>query len=311
MYIATLLLGVLFISLHKIFHEELNTSPLLFTILHEVGMALIIAVVLIYTIDGISKKKHETIAQEFTEKLNKDIFHAIYKRYIPSVVFEEIERCVLGAHVIRENYCVSYTIQPLTNAPAGVPCNKYVSCLAQSNYTIRNLTDSTVKHSVCLFLERPIDKQLSSFVKINEFRINNELLTDDVIAKHTKANGSDEQISFQMDVNIPPKSSISVSSTAHLVKFSTDQEVWSSRIPSDGIDLTVTVPPGGFEVLAKANHSQPLKPMLFNSVTRRWSLNHGIFPHQSIAFWWHPLGMELNCPSLTKGDPVDKAPPVE
>lgn len=292
LYIATLLAGVILLFAHTIFHDE---TSLLLKLAHELGIALIIAVVLIYTIDGISKKKHELVAQSFTEALNKDIFHAVYKRYIPSVVFEEVERCVLGSKVIREAYRVSYTIEPLNPAPMGMPCNKYVRCVAQSSYTIRNLTDLTIKQDVTVNLERPLDAQLESLVKIDSFSIDGISLTAAQIEAHTRK--SDSQISFMQSIEIKPKGSVKISSRANIIKFSTDQEVWSSRIPSDGIELSVTVPMGGFLVSANANHSQPINLIMENTVTKRWDLKHGIFPFQSVVFWWHPSAGLSNCPA--------------
>lgn len=89
-----------------------------------------------------------------------------------------------------------------------------------------------------------------------------------------------------------------MSTEATLIKQKLDQEIWASRIPSDGIKLTVSIPSKDLVVYANALHSEPLLPIINNDATKSWELNHGIFPFQSVVFWW--CGKEpLICPKET------------
>ncbi|MDP1634267.1 MAG: hypothetical protein Q8L69_06255, partial [Gallionellaceae bacterium] len=64
-------------------------------------------------------------------------------------------------------------------------------------------------------------------------------------------------------------------------------EIWTSRLPSDGFKLTVSMPGKDIKVFAKALHFEKIVPILSNDVTKSWELKHGIFPFQSVIFWWH------------------------
>ena len=65
-------------------------------------------------------------------------------------------------------------------------------------------------------------------------------------------------------------------------------EVWSTRIPSDGLTLSVRHPTN-LQVDATANHSQKLDPLLSQPNIHKWKLDHGMFPFQSVVFWWKPI----------------------
>jgi len=104
-YIAVFLFGVVFIAVSKIFD-----LGLLSVMLKELGFALIIAIILIFTVERVSRKNHEEAADRLVEKINKNLFNAIYKRYIPNEVFAEVEAALLKSDVLRDKYEVNYAL---------------------------------------------------------------------------------------------------------------------------------------------------------------------------------------------------------
>lgn len=120
---------------------------------------------------------------------------------------------------------------------------------------------------------------------INSIIINGITLTDEEIASHLST--TESQKVFCRNTRIPPNGSIEVSSSSYLFKQKTDSEIWASRIPSNGFKLTVSMPSKDIKVLAQAHHSEKLVPILSYEVTKSWELKHGMFPFQSVIFWWH------------------------
>ena len=125
-------------------------------------------------------------------------------------------------------------------------------------------------------------KDLVSFdgLRINEERINDETISSNI-------SRSSSHLILQYKVTIPPNSSVVVEVDSKTMKRMLDMEVWASRLPSTGMTIVVNSPPG-INVQANANHSQELSispTQAGRSVTLE--LAHGIFPFQSIIFWWN------------------------
>lgn len=281
-YLVVLLVSLLCIALSIIFHEDWK---ILSPFLQEVGFAGIISLLVIFTVEKFSRKNHEKAASLLVDRMNLDLFHAVYKRYIPNAVFVEVEKCLMRSDVFRSDHEVYYTIENIVGEIDGVDCNKHVKCLAQSIYTLKNVTEGEVNHPVIMKLERPIDEKWDGFCKIISVVINGAELTSEEIAKYTQRD--DVHVVFRYSVLIPPKGSVSINTTASLLKQKTDSEIWASRLPSDGFKLIVSMPSKDIKVSATALHSESLVPLLNNEVTKSWVLKHGMFPHQSVIFWWH------------------------
>lgn len=281
-YVGVFLVSLVFVLLSIIFSAD---WPIAAPFLKEVGFAGIISLIVIFTVESFSRKRHVKAANILVESINRNLFYAIYKRYVPDAVFVEVEKCLMHSGVFRRGHEVNYTIENIEEDADGVDCNKHVKCLAQSRYTLHNVTEGEIVHPVVLTLERPIDPKWDSYCKIISVKLNNTELTSADIIKNTTV--EDAQIVFRHSVNILPSGCLEVSTSSSLLKQKTDTEIWASRLPSDGFKLTVSMPNKDIKVFAKALHSEKLVPILDNKVTKSWELKHGVFPFQSIVFWWH------------------------
>lgn len=261
----------------------------------ELGFAGVIALILIGTIERFTRKRHERAADDLVKRINNDLFHAIYERYIPHSVFNEVEKGLMKSNVYRKNLEVYYTLEsfPDDEKIDGLPCDRHLKCSMLNKYDLKNITDKPIEHDVILNLELPIDPGWERYCKITEIEIDGERLPPAAIKEKTETTSI--QICFCHTITIKPGDVVSVMTKAELIKRKLDQELWTSRLPSDGIKLTVTVPMKDLEVDAHALHLEEVKPILDTEVTKSWELRHGIFPFQSVVFWWHPK-QTLTCP---------------
>jgi hypothetical protein len=260
-------------------------TPLLVKgLLHELGFAGLIAVILIFTIEAFNRERHQMSADSLLEKINGNLFRAIYKRYIPEKVFEEVEKCVMRCNVFRTDHSLDYTIDTFPVGTALKVEAEYFNCTAQTSYKLTNLLEQVAAHDVVVQIELPIDKQLFEYCTITEMKIGGDSMTKEEIESHTTTNASHRI--FRKTISIPRNGEIKISTKSNLLKKKMDSEIWCSRLPSDGLTLTVSTPSKGLVVNAIANHSEALDHVLNNHVTQKWILDYGIFPHQSIIFWW-------------------------
>ena len=258
--------------------------------LSELGIAGIVALIIIFTIDRFTRVRHENAANDLIRRMNKDLFHAIYNRYIPTSVFGEVEECLLKSNVLRTEYAIDYSLNEITVAEAeehGISVadrESHLFCGVFSKYRLNNLSDKLHVHTMEMHLEIPIDENMQRFVRVDGVRADGKDLSEKEITESCSKTST--HLVFKYDVQIPPNGHMDVSTNCHSIKRKTDMEVWSSRLPSDGLILRV-ITQGDVNVSATANHSQALtKETINNGKVMIWQLNYGIFPFQSIIFWW-------------------------
>jgi hypothetical protein len=256
-------------------------------LLRDLGMAGLIAMVLIYTVDRVSRERHENAAHDLMEKMNHNLFHAIYKRYIPPAVMEEVEKCLMKSDVFRTHYCIDYTldyISEVTNIEQADK-DKYLKCEIYSKYRLRNITDKPITHLVETHVELPIENSLKDLVDFDEITIDGDSLSAEEIKESTSTNDIHKIIKHE--VTIPADGFKEVTMMCHTIKRKLDMEVWSSRFPSAGLTLRITAP-SAIKVHATANHSEELsESKMGGGKLTIWELDHGMFPFQSVIFWWN------------------------
>ncbi|MDB5935651.1 MAG: hypothetical protein JWQ01_2995 [Massilia sp.] len=283
--VILLLIAVLVLVLyhnHVLSNWFIDPYPLL---LKELAFAIIIAVILIYTIEKANRASHERAADALIGKINVDLFHAIYKRTIPPAVFAEVEKCLLRSRVYREDYRLIYTLNKLDGVEG------YLRCTAESNYIIKNITDASVEHTVKLLVEMPIEKDMTKYCSIESIEIDGRRLSQDEVKKNLEAD-TELQMNFSQKIEIPAGASVTVKTRALLVKRLVDEEIWRCVLPSSGIKLQVVTPASDLRVSAVAFHSEKFLRTYGEDneggTFHSWELNYGIFPHQAIAFFWRP-----------------------
>ncbi len=285
-------------------HQEHGTLIKIFGFLvSEIGIAGIVAIIIVLTIERYTRASHQRESQRLINIINKNIFYAVFQKYIPEEVFAEVKSALINSNVTRSDYTIEYELK----LPSEVELLKNdknakdsLFCEIESGYVITNITDKPIQTEIKMELENSLNPYLKDYMKILSLKIGddekegvelsgtNDSVTgnaDDVyFTKQTKTH-----LVMTYQLSMKAKESISVKTCAQTIKRSVDQEVWSSRIPSTGLVIKVKAP----KIIclsAKANHSSPFPPT--PDTTDRngyavWNLNHGIFPYQSIVLWWY------------------------
>jgi len=256
------------------------------------GSSFIIATIMIYTVEVASRRRQEESAHAITDRIAKDVFQAIYKKYIPTAIFKEVEDCLLHSNIHREDFTIDCKLETIEadRYPAHlVPENhdQYFSLHSHNYYKLINNTDQDITHEITTFVELPLDDRWFQFVNIKGVRINGIELDDDKIAHGTFTKADKSALGFRHKVQLSPFAEITVSISYHTVKQKVDMEVWSTREPTNRLKLKVSAPEN-VTIQATSNHSTDLESLKGGLPgCCEWNLNAGIFPHQSVIFWWH------------------------
>ena len=256
--------------------------------LSEVGIAGIIAVAIIVTIEQQSKEMERKDNESRLDMLGENVLKAVYKKNIQDSVFAVIEDCVLKANVCREKFRTNYTLTPINkDKDAAIDDYEHVTCTIVTTYDIINVTNKQIDHVITMVYECPYDKNWDDEVQVSSLVISNN---DGEIdhTKDVKREIKKGQIFFTKEVQLKPHERIGIKSISNTIKRREDGDTLSSILPSDGVELRVTTPNSDLEVFAAAKHHKKLVYVGDGSVNWEWELKSGIFPYQSIIFWWKP-----------------------
>lgn len=253
----------------------------------ELGVAGLISLFIIGTIEKFTRSKHEAAADKLVDRIKTNLFYAIYQRHIPQEVFTEVERCLLTANIIRRNYSICYDLDIIPDEMAktagisDLDKNSHLLCDISVTYELENISNGLTIAPIDMNLELPIDNNMSKLVGVDSLSIDGKHINIPTPCKTTNSH-----CEFHHEINLPSMSKAKIRLQGRTVKRKTDMEVWSSRIPSDGLTLEISAP-DSIKINAKANHSTALNYVRNNSGKRhRWELEGGIFPFQSVIFWW-------------------------
>src|SRR5690349_7633454 len=116
---------LLSVYLHTIWSKEGDDEHffrhLIYLFISELGVAGIVALLIISTIEKFTRNKHEKAAKDQISTIKENLFYAIYRRHIPPEVFSEVERCLLLKDIIRRDYSIEYDLSPLEEEEIGSP----------------------------------------------------------------------------------------------------------------------------------------------------------------------------------------------
>ena len=136
-YITVGLASVVLIAVSHINPVEYPESSFF---VKELGFAGVIALIIIFTLAKFIREKHMIAAQHLIEKINFDLFHAIYTKHVPEKVFHEVEKCLLKSNVYRKDHEINYTLQRVSTVDDAVDPPNHLQCLAQTSYKLVNTT---------------------------------------------------------------------------------------------------------------------------------------------------------------------------
>lgn len=246
------------------------------SLLHELGFAAIVALILTFTIERFSRERHAAEVKELTAGINRDLFHAVYGRHLPPGVFTEVERLLLAQRAHRSKLHVEYEFFDR-------PGRSTFVCKLRVSYELFNPSSEPVRCSVGMFVESPSDGRDTELCQVTDVTLGKQKLArveiDGVTTKGRFA------VVFDKDVELGAGERLEVDIHGQLVKNVIDTELWTSQMPCDGLRLTVRMPPGmNFE--ARSIHSQPLRELHSEQTMKVWRIDGGLIPQQGIAFWW-------------------------
>ncbi|WP_183026311.1 hypothetical protein [Variovorax sp. UMC13] len=284
-------------------HEWFSEFPYwIRTVLKELGFAGLVAIVLIFVLERYSKARHEAQTKLQIEEINKDLFMAIFRRQISPSVRAELQTSLFDSKVGRDNAEVTYKLEMIDNPSVqhpNYPSASLIRVSQSSRYEACNITMGSITHNFGVYIELPPLPELNKECAITRFATKRQGQTEweeHINPGEAIRAGADDRTSlvFQKMVTLGIRENIEVATEAYFLKNLFDTEVWCSMLPTEKLKLAVIVPGGGLKLDATANNSSKLKYRKRDESLHEWSLDNGMLPHQSVAFWWSPAKLPQN-----------------
>lgn len=282
-YILFTLVGMLLICIYYIFKPTSGDPHVILYAIKELGMAMLIAICLVISIEAVTRQRHHQAAQKWQEDAHQNIFKAIFNRYIPEAVFAEVEECLLRNKVYRDGYEITYTLSEFCPSTASMLAAGHYIADVKSTYKIVNMTDRKIVHDLLTSLDVPNESAYVSYTEITSYKVDGVEQLESCVKADSKG-----ICSASVKVTLDAKGTAQILMTGRTVKRKIDSETWASRIPSTGITVFVTAP-DNVEVTCIAKNSHPIIQNEARNFakTKVWELNNGVFPHQSVVMHWN------------------------
>lgn len=286
-HLAIILLGIILVTVYLLGKSNVKADEpvsIWFLLSKEIGMALMIAIIVVYAVELITRHKHEERAEQSINSIKQNIFQGVFSRYIPESVFKEVEDCLLYSNLSRTDYKIQVNLAPLDLQQESPPkSEEHYIAEYYSSYELVNNSEQDIKEMVRFDVEVPNEPQYESLTQITLFKVNDE----EHVTKAKPIRTENGRCLYETEVTIPGDGKVSVVMTGCTVKRKIDHEIWLVLYPTDGVHLTINPPPD-LDVKVKASNSKDIERENPDAVgSQIWSLKSGIFPHQSVIMWWN------------------------
>ncbi len=294
------------------FDAEISRS-LLNVVLEELGLAGLIALILNLSIEWVNRKRHEHHQHSLLDELDikhqettidllkrseeqqketaksllidvdKALFNRVYKRNIDESVFQQIEKHLLRADIMRRNFRSHFTVR-LFPKDENLAVVEYVN-----DYRVFNVTNKPVNVSVVKAVVDVTPKYRGE-CKFTRITIGDEIFTEEQLVALVKEDDSRSFISLTIEKSVPPNDSIPVRIEYIKLAPADYVEVVITTVPMDGLHIAVTDPSEKFTIQAVSLHPESERPLTPNdrAVHKEWIIENAILPGQGIALLWHP-----------------------
>ncbi|MEH8015653.1 hypothetical protein MN202_00275 [Rheinheimera muenzenbergensis] len=268
-----------------------TTIKYVLLIARELGVTAVVASIVGFTIEKFLKKRQFEASEQFREQLGKNVLSAVFKRFIPDTLYEEIKDSVLESTILKKDSVMTYEI----SFPQDVDLNdvkadlrkELVKVKITSEHVISNQGYTKRKFKVRYGVSCDLDKILADRVKIDYGQIGEIPMSDKELSDFTKKLDGNSGVGFEKEIELGPQDEIKVLFRSHTFRRKNDSEIWTTTTPADGMKLKI-IAPQSIEIYGRGLHTKPVKKeiCIHNENAFTFNINAGVYPHQGFAFWW-------------------------
>lgn len=266
-------------------------------LLHELGFALVVAVVIWLTFHTLSRREDEERWRRRIERVRSDVVSGVLRRDLPKGLLLEVNRLALDQAFILRNLTLEYVLADDSYANPGgasVPC---VTVSAALRFTVVNISDAPRSFPIAVTLSNPFEPGLKEKCDVPSARLHQHGAWRDVdIAggrarfRLALARSAAAQVRCHCgDVQLISGEEAELDIRYVMAKREEDADTFETLYPSDSLRLMV-VDHGaqGRRIGAIAHHPGALEDQTLTADggPYQYRLDRYLLPHQGATIWW-------------------------
>ena len=282
-------MGLLLLAYAALSGEHPN---LIHHVARDLGIALVIAFVIIISIEQRTRKEQNEIIEKFLSQSGEHLHRAILGVEFPPNMYEFSKEQLMKAPFFRTETDVNYTIKRPNVQKTRFGCD-IVILEVQFKYVVRNMGPVSQNFPLRFFVEEEGLDQLAGagdpiVLKPLEVFIEGKLLSGELLSRaDDKWDDVPGLKRYACNVALDPGEAKTISITHATTKLAADLEVWRSIHPCDGITFSVQFPEE-LVVSVDVMHPDRAECTFKNESNYRGRINRPLFPQHGFMFWWHP-----------------------
>ncbi|HUY37257.1 MAG TPA: hypothetical protein VMV13_00430 [Candidatus Binataceae bacterium] len=267
--------------------------------LRDIGFASLIALTLGVFVDRASRIRQQRAVERALQAVTTNVLQASFKLKTPQSIVNLALSSIFSVPVIRKSHRLTFVLSDLDDI-ANNPEGKYLKLAISSDYELENVSGAAVDHLVRLNIPLPPDPALRTLAKVISGTVGDEPLDAALIARGDNAIAdTDYERRYIWTKHIVAGETLRVVTNYELVKEKSDNEIWTSFLPTQTLDVIADVQLD-LEWNIDSRHSGNLRsldgpqdgPRHRGRVTFR--TQEPILPFQGVTFWWRPPGQHIH-----------------
>jgi hypothetical protein len=264
---------------------------------HEIGFALLVAVVIWTTFEFFSRADTEDRWNKRIEQTARAVFFGVFKRNFPDEYIQEANALVLDHTFIRSGMSVTYTLEDGTYESRYKTIRKYVKLYAVARHEVKNVGNAPAILPITIGLPNPLINEMKAECRVlgisaRRGGIEQKMDITAAQAEFAKAlqDDNNSQVKFEIpSLTLQPGERVDLVFNYVMAKEEEDSEIFQTRYPADSLTITI-VDRGPTErvIRARSIHVVNLddNTSAEQQKTYNFRLPRYLLPHQGFVLWW-------------------------
>lgn len=303
--VAALAVEAYFIK-HDEQHAWIREPTTYVSLLHELGFAFIIALVISIGIEAYARSQHNKLVEKQMGDLKRDVLRESLGVVVSKNIFEEVKDLVLLSPFERSGHRSEYDLKVIEHNES-----KYMLCYVTTYYRVINRTNLSQDFPISCYIDKPAVPDLDGRVRVQSVFVDGKKINENELMNGDQAEPDTVTFKrFKHNILIESGDDADITISYTMVKELNDTEVWKSIYPGDGMTLCVRFPNEVKVLDAHSLHRLPVKKIaeVIEAGSYTWTIDKPILPHQGIVFWWRcytgceEIGVEAEGPRSLDGE---------
>ncbi len=249
----------------------------------SLGLSLIIALALAFTIDKRAREAESELAENMRREIAKDVFRGVFETNLPTTYLNAVIRQNLNVGLFREKLQIieDYHSYKLENFGEILRCRRVL------RFELINVSHRESFDPIRTFF--PIrHPRLAEETRVTSVRVGDRLKSLSEIDEGRIVDGDGGAVRYEWPLTLAAGERADIEIETIHFKERSDSEIWSTVYPTIGFELILRMDIGlrtlGFK--ARTAHHVVSERSDPQYGTGTWRIEGPILPNETVTYWW-------------------------